>query len=194
LLLITVTTVGIAPLLYGFAKHSSLSYALDWLGLPSALPSFSHMLKNLVAAINFIFFHTPEDPSHWLGKLPLLGAFLLVCLISGLIFYAGHWRAERTRLLASLAGLSLLLLTAGGPVVRSIIVPLIYIIALGGLAYLLHYWLSLFPRNISARWLGIGIVCIVLSLTLTYNLRHYFVAWPHNSETRAAFTYPPPQP
>jgi hypothetical protein len=153
----------------------------------------THIVKNLAASLSFIFFRTPEDPSRWLGTVPLLGAFVLVCLAAGGLFYASHLRAERTRLLISLGLISFLLLAAGGPVSRSLLVPLLYIVAFGGLAYLIHYWLTLFPRNVTARWLGISIICVAVGLTVTYNLRHYFVAWPHNPDTHAAFTYKPPQ-
>lgn len=194
LAVVVVALVSLVPLAYGFFKHVTLAYALGWLGLPSSLPTSTQILKNFAAAISFIFFRTPEDPSRWLDRLPLLGAFMLVCLIAGVFFYAGHIRAERTRLLAFLAILSFLLLGAGGPVARSILAPLLYIVSLGGLAYLLHYWLTMFPRNVSARWLGIGIVCLAIALTVTFNLRHYFVAWPHNQDTRSSFVYRPPQP
>jgi hypothetical protein len=93
----------------------------------------------------------------------------------------------------SLSIISFLLLIVGGPVMRTILVPLLYIVAFGGVAYLLHFWLGMFPRNVTARWLGIGIVCLAIGLTITYNLRHYFVAWPHNSDTHTAFTYKPPR-
>lgn len=194
LLLVAITSISLTPLAYGFFKHLHIAYFMNWLGLPSNVPTATAVLKNFAAAVGFIFFRTPEDPSRWLGKLPLLGAFMVVCLIAGVFFYVGHWRAERTRLLLCLGVLSYLLLASGGPVTRSILVPLIYIISLGGLAYLLHYWLAMFPRNITARWLGIGIVCFAVALTVTYNLRHYFVAWPHNPEAQASFNYRPPQP
>jgi hypothetical protein len=194
LFMVIMLSVGLAPLAYGFFKHLHVAYLLNWLGLPATLPTVSQIIKNLATSLGFIFFRTPADPSRWLGRLPLLSAFMLVCLIAGIFFYAGHWRAERTRLLAGLAALSILLLASGGPVVRSILVPLVYIVSFGGLAYLLHYWLGMFPRNVTARWLGIGIVCLALALTVTYDLRHYYVAWAHNQDTHAAFANKPPQP
>lgn len=192
-LAVAVILLGLTPLVYGFIKNLNAAYALQWLGLPSSLPNATEILKNTAASLGFIFVRTPEDPSRWLGRLPLLTAFLVVCLLAGVFFYAVHWRAERTRLLASVGVLSVALLAAGGPVVRSLLVPLIYIVTLGGLAFLLHYWLGMFPRNVTARWLGITVVCIALALTVTFDLRHYYVAWPHNTDTVSAFTYKPPQ-
>jgi hypothetical protein len=193
LLAVLLPTLALVPLAYGFFKHLDIAYALNWLGLPSTVPTYTQVAKNFAASLSFIFFRTPYDPSRWLGTLPLLGAFILVCLVAGCLFYGSHLHAERTRLLLSLTFISFLLLVAGGPVSRSILVPLLYIVAFGGLAYLLHYWIGMFPRNITARWLGIGVVCVAIGLTVTYNLRHYFVAWPHNQDTRAAFRFQPPK-
>jgi 4-amino-4-deoxy-L-arabinose transferase-like glycosyltransferase len=193
LLAVILPSLGLVPLVYGFFKHLHVSYLLTWFGLPTSLPTLVQLAKNAAASISFVFFRTPADPSRWLGTLPLLSAFMLVCLVAGTIFYASHWRAERTRLLVALFVMSFLLLTAGGAVSRSLLVPLLYIVSFGGIAYLLHYWLSMFPKNVSARWLGIAVICLAIGLTLIFNMRHYFIAWPHNPQTRAAFHYRPPE-
>jgi hypothetical protein len=187
-LLFTVGAIVIAPLVYGGLQHFSSSFALAWLGAPTDFGSWTQPLKNLVAALAFIFVRTPADPERWLGKLPLLDAFLAVSFLSGCLFYLGHRAAERTRLLATYSLLGLLLCAGGGPVTRSVLVPLLYLIALGGIAFLLHQWLKLFPKNILAKRTGIALIYTALVLSCTYNLRHYFVAWPHNPATRAAFS------
>jgi hypothetical protein len=178
----------LAPFIYGLTQNMDASYLLTWLGLPASLPSWQMPLKNLTAAILFIFVRTPADPSKWLGQLALLDAFLATAFIAGLVFYLGHIKAERTRLLLVYGSLGLLLCAAGGGVTRSILVPVIYLVAIGGIAYILHQWLQVFPRNPLARRLGIGLVCMAVALSCLYNLRHYFVAWPHNSQTRQVYS------
>jgi hypothetical protein len=185
--LVIVSLLGLAPLVYGFVAQDLPGYVATWLGLPTSIPAGIEIAKNAAAALLFVWARTPSDPVRWLGELPLFGAFLLLCLVAGIIFYAQHWRAERTQLLASISLVTLALLAAGGPVVRSLAVPVAYLVAFAGLAYVLHFWLRLFPNNQTARRLGIGLVCVALGLTTVYNLRHYFVAWPHTPETEQAF-------
>ncbi len=189
-LVVALSSLGLAPLAYGFFQHPNISYVLGWLGLPASVPAPSQLIHNLINSVAFIAYRSPTDPARWLSTLPLLSAFMVMCLLAGILFYGSHFRAERTHLLTVLTGISLALLVVGGPVSRSLLVPLLYIIAFGGIAYLLRVWLTMFPRNLAAKWLGIGMICLALALNVTYELRHYFVAWPHNSETRAAFRYP----
>jgi hypothetical protein len=191
LLIGLLAVVGLAPLVYGFSYQKSLAFALSWTGLPTELPTWIGLGKDAAASVLFVIFQTPLDPVHWLGTLPLLGAFMLLCFVAGIVFYGQHIRAERTQLLLLCSLLSFVLVTAGGLVSRALLVPLIYIVAFGGIAYVLHFWLRMFPSNQTARRLGIVLISIALLLTMTYNLRHYFVAWPHSPETRAVFMLPP---
>jgi hypothetical protein len=112
---------------------------------------------------------------------------MIVCFLAGILFYLSHIKAERTQLLLALSAIGLLLTAAGGAVPRSLLVPLIYLVSFGGLAYILHYWLKLFPVNPIARRTGISLVAIAVALACAYNVRHYFVAWPHNPATQAAY-------
>jgi hypothetical protein len=185
-----VSVLAAVPLVYGLIRDFSVDRLLVWLGLPTVVPDALDLAKNAAAAVLSVFFRMPEDPVRWLGQLPMLGAFLLLCFIAGILFYMTHFRAERTRLLLSVAVVALLLVTAGGPVGRSILIPLVYLVSFGGLAYLLHYWLRMFPINKTARRIGIGLICLAITLTVAYNLRHYFIAWPHNAEVRASFQVP----
>jgi hypothetical protein len=182
--------LGLLPLGYGFFKNQNYDYLLTWFGLPTAMPGIDQVGKNIAASILAVTVRSPLDPARTLGHLPALSAVLLVCFLAGLLFYVRHLRAERTQLLLSVAVVSLVLLGLGGAVTRSLLTPLAYLVAFGGLAYILHYWLKLFPVNPFARRLGIGIVIVAVSLSCVYNIRQYFVAWPHNPDTKAAFTIP----
>jgi hypothetical protein len=79
----------------------------------------------------------------------------------------------------------------GGAAYLSLVVPLLYIFAATGIAYLLHEWLRVFPLNPVARKLGIGLVVVAVAVSCSYNLRAYYVAWPHNAATQTAFRAPP---
>ena len=167
-------------------KNSSLS---NWLGLPSHWVQPLTLLKQLVAVLVHLFIRGPKYPQLWLARAPLLDIFTLAACLVGIYFYSLHWHAARSRLLGLLAATSLVLVGLGGPVAFSLLVPLMYIAAAAGLAYLLREWLSVFPNNPLARGLGLGLIILAVGLSCTYNLRAYFIAWPYNQATHAVFQY-----
>lgn len=162
---------------------------VNWLGFPAHLASPLHLLKQFVAVPVHLFIRGPQYPDIWLARTPILDIFALVTCVLGIYFYATHGRATRSHLIGLFAGIGLILVGLGGPVGLSLLVPLLYILAAAGIAYLLREWLHVFPANPLARGLGLGLIILVVSLSCIYNLRAYFVAWPHNETTRATFQY-----
>jgi hypothetical protein len=162
-----------------------------WLGLPADLAPPLTLLKHFVAVFVHLFIRGPQYPTLWLGKAPILDIFTLSMCLIGLYFYIKHWRASRSRLLGSFLLVGAILVALGGPVSLSLLVPLLYIVTATGITYLIQEWLQVFPVNPLARGLGIGLVALALVLACTYNLRAYFIAWPHNEVTRTVFRYRP---
>lgn len=160
-----------------------------WLGWPSRLGTPLHMLKQFAAVPVHLFIRGPEYPQLWLARAPILDVFALAACVIGIYFYVTHWRAGRTRLLGLLAFSGFVLVGLGGPVGLSLLVPLLYVTAATGVAYLLHEWLHTFPNNPVGRGLGLALIIVAVSLSAVYNLRAYFVAWPHNAVTRTTFQH-----
>ncbi len=167
-----------------FHHHADL---LRWLGLPSHFAAPIAIVKNIGLVFEQLFVRGPNNPVLWLGRTPLMDVFTLVACLLGIYFYVRHWRAGRARLLGGFMIIGAVLIGLGGPVSLSLLVPLLYILAATGIAYLLHEWLTVFPINPLARGLGIGLIMLAVALSSAYNLRAYFVAWPHNPATQAAF-------
>jgi hypothetical protein len=163
-----------------------------WLGLPHHLASPIHLMKQVVAVPIHLFGRGPQYPTVWLDRLPLLDAFTLVICVIGFYFYASRIKqVSRGRLLGIFLLIGSILVGLGGPVSLSLVVPLLYIAAGTGIAYLLHDWLRVFPNNPLARGLGVGLIILAVSVSSLYNLRSYFVAWPHNHVTHSSFQYHP---
>lgn len=160
-----------------------------WLGLPVHFASPIQFLKHFIAVPTHLFIRGPQYPNVWLGKAPILDVFTLVACCIGIYFYATHLRAGRSRLLIALAIAGWILVALAGPVGLSVLVPLLYVAVAAGIAYLLHEWLQVFPLNPLARGIGLTLVSLAVVLACTYNLRAYFIAWPHNAETKATFHY-----
>lgn len=161
-------------------------YRKYWLGSPAHFDS-GMFPKHLGGVVVHLFIRGPEYPQLWLGRLPLLDLFTLVCCVLGMYFYARNLQSYRSRLLLALAVTGTLLVAVGGAVSLSLLVPLLYIGAATGLAYFLRKWLQVFPRNPLARSLGVGMITLAVTASCFYNLRSYYVAWPHNIATRITF-------
>jgi hypothetical protein len=161
----------------------------QWLGLPAHFDNLASVGKHFAAVPVHLLIRGPEYPQIWLGRAALLDIFTLAMSLIGIYFYATHFRSGRSHLLLTLFVISWILIALGGPVGLSLLVPLMYAAAATGIAYLLHEWLHVFPLNPLARATGIGLVSILIAFSAVYNLRSYFVAWPHNPTTRAVFHY-----
>jgi dolichyl-phosphate-mannose--protein O-mannosyl transferase len=159
-----------------------------WLGVPahSSLETLTSLPRQLLATLSAIAWRAPVRPELWLGNVPLLNDFLLVMFVAGTAFYARHRQAARTQLLAGylLVGVALVSL---GVVSLSVLVPLLYIVAMAGIAYVLHFWLQVFPRNPIARSFGLTLIAALVGLTCYFGLVQYFVAWPHNPAVQQVY-------
>jgi len=158
-----------------------------WLGLPAHFVTPLHILKQYIAVPIHLFIRGPQYPDIWLGRAPILDIFTLLACLAGIYFYITHLKAARSRLLGFVAIIGIVLVGLGGPVGLSLLVPLLYVAAAAGIAYLLREWLKTFPNNPLARGLGLGLISLAVVLSCVYNLRAYFVAWPHNQTTRIEF-------
>jgi hypothetical protein len=161
----------------------------SWLGLPTHLETPLRLLKQLGGVFVHLFIRGPQYPAVWLARTPLLDIFTLVACLIGLYFYATHWRAARSRLLGSYVVVGIILVALNGPVGLSLLVPFLYILAATGVAYLVHEWLQVFPINPLGRAVGLSLIALVIALSCLYNLRAYFVAWPHNTTTQITFRH-----
>jgi hypothetical protein len=181
--LIALTLGAIGLLVY---LHPDIS--LGWLGAPHAWSDWPGMLKRLGNDVAYFVVRGPHHPALWLGRLPILDAFMSIMLVAGVLFYGRHIRSFRTILISVFLSVEALLIAVSGTISIGLLVPLVYAVAIGGLAFVLHQWLRVFPRNPLARGLGISLITFLVLASSGYNLRSYFIAWPHNAETRTAFT------
>lgn len=160
-----------------------------WFGFPQHLAAPLKLIKQFVGVFVHMFVRGPQYPELWLAKVPILDVFTLVACLAGLYFYIINRKAQRSRLLLSYFIIGVLLVGLHGPVSLALMVPLLYIVAGTGIAYLLYEWLQVFPLNPLARGVGIGLMTLAVCLSCVYNLRAYFVAWPHNQITVSVFHY-----
>jgi 4-amino-4-deoxy-L-arabinose transferase-like glycosyltransferase len=180
----------LAPLAYGIYLNPDVVQPL--LGLPAHFPTPLHVLQNLVLIPVHIFVRAGSQPELWLARTPLLTIFGVIMFVFGVFSYLRHRQLMRVKLFIGILVIGMILISFNGPVTLSLLVPFIYLIIAGGMAYFLGQWLAVFPRNPIARGVGTGAIAILVLLSCTLSLRHYFVAWPHAEPTQAVFTYTKP--
>ncbi|HKU17991.1 MAG TPA: glycosyltransferase family 39 protein [Candidatus Saccharimonadales bacterium] len=156
-------------------------------GWPQILPS----LHRLADVPFWLFVHGPADPLHWLGRLAVLDAFAMAMAALGVYLYTRHIGLTRARILLTMLALGAALLSLGGQVSLTLIVPFVYLLAAAGVGFLLDRWYLVFPRNTIAQSVGIGLISLAVLASCWYGISHYFVAWPGAPETKATFTVPP---
>ncbi|HSX23794.1 MAG TPA: hypothetical protein VLE74_01710 [Candidatus Saccharimonadales bacterium] len=156
-------------------------------GLPAHVPHLTAILKNFWNIPAYLFLKGPSDPVRWLGRLPLLDIFSIAMLALGLYSTRYHLKLVRIKLLAGSTLLLVVLITLGGPVSITALLPVIYIFIAGGIAFMLQQWFSVFPYNPIARGIATTLMSITVLLVSYYHINHYFIAWPQTPATRASF-------
>ena len=177
---------GLVPLV--LAALDSPRVLLLAAGLPDKFPSLQTLATNLLHIPEYLFLRGPNDPVRWLGRLPLLDVFSTVMLFLGVYSIRYNLKLIRIQLLVGSSLLLALLLVIGGPLTITVLMPAVYILIAGGVAFMLQQWLAVFPRNPIARMLAVTLLAGSVLLVLFYHLNHYFVAWPGAPATKAAFS------
>ncbi|HSX05037.1 MAG TPA: hypothetical protein VLF69_01030 [Candidatus Saccharimonadales bacterium] len=181
---------SVAPLFVAIALHTHL--LLPALGLSGDLHSFRHMASNLLTAVLSIGVHSNGNPLFWVDNVPLLNTAELVLAALGAYHYVRRERSLHSLLLGGGIAISLLLAALNGNQTSiTSMVPLLYLLMAAGLKQFLRQWFTVFPRNPIARATGLTAICLLLFFSVLYQMRSYFVAWPHNAATHQAFRLPP---
>ncbi len=186
---IVLLLLATAPLVLAVLNNHQLITV--WLGVPADMPTLKEFANNLLRIPSQLFWRGPADPARWLGRLPLLDWFQVAMLVMGLYAYRFKLRLDRTWFLIYVLVIGSALIALKGPVSIALLLPFIYLLMVGGIALMLQQWFTVFPRNPFARPFGVAILSLALLMSCTYQLSHYFVAWPNTPETKAAFQYRP---
>ncbi len=176
--------IPLLPLSYSFWKSPWL--LTTWVGLPEQGLNAQAVLRNLYEIPKQLFVTGPDDPLRWLSGTPVLDAITIALTVIGIYSFRSGLYPLRWRVLGMLSLVSIVLISLGGPVSLSLLLPLVYIFAGNGLALLLQQWFTIFPRNPFARGVGISAVVILVLVACSYQLTRYYIAWPHAPATYQA--------
>jgi hypothetical protein len=172
----------LAPLGYSFYKNPEQITA--WLGLPElSTLSLSGAAANFVDIFDGLFWSGLDDQSRWLVGTPILDVFAIAMFILGIYYYLFGYHPLRRRVLFGFGAASIALMTLGGPVPMTLLLPLVYIFVAGGSALMLQQWFTVFPRNPLARGAALLLISLAVVISCFYQTQRYFFAWPSNPQT-----------
>lgn len=181
-----------APLAWAIYRTPQLAKVAS--GLPAeGWPNLLQVIQNLGLEVPLaLFARAPVDPVTWLGNLPVLDIFAGAMFILGAYVFAKYGRLSRTKMFIPVIGLGWILVALGGGVTLSVILPFVYIVVAAGTGLFIDSWMEVFPRNPIAKIIGASLVALAVTIACIFQLRSYFIAWPNNTDTRAAFTHQRP--
>lgn len=174
--LIVISLALVFPILWG-GIHDPRQLAL-LAGFQTHLSSPSVYLKNFYELPINLFYKGPSNPIIWLGRLPIFDVFEIVLLILGAYMIWQNKKLEYSRLISAILVIGWALVTLGGDVTLSILIPILYLVIAIGLSELLSQWYEIFPRNPLARTVGLSLLSVAILLSCYYQTARYFVAWP----------------
>lgn len=188
LVLLAVLLLAFVAVPVGMAIVHKPSFVLAMFGIPLHLPTITTYLHNLAMVPLSLFVYSPLNPALSLGHLPLLDIPTSAFFVLGMYYYFKYRTLDRAKMLALLMVGAGFLIALGGDVTNAVLVPSVYVCVAGGVALLLSQWFTVFPKNPLAQTVGVTLLALVIFGSVFYNLRSYFVAWPHWQPTKAVFT------
>ncbi len=157
-------------------------------GLPVRLPTWSALVSNMLSIPQMLIINGPNNPTMWLGRLPILDAFSFTMFVLGLYSLRFQLKLVRIQLLASSSIVLALLITLGGLVTITALMPIIYVLIATGIAFMLQQWFIVFPHNPIARTIATTLMSLIVLLVSFYHINHYFIAWPQTPATKTGFS------
>ena len=171
------------------ARNQSLAPALT--GLPDQLPGLAQAATNLLQSLQGLIWQAVDNPQRWLANFPLLDAFAAALIPFGCYGLAQHRRRATFKYsllvfvgLLAVATLNEGLLSPG----LMLMLPLLAAAGTAGLHELLDAWKRIFPQNPLARIISLSLVLALVSMSVFYQGKRYFVAWTNHPETRQIYS------
>ncbi len=164
--------------------YNEHSLALTYFGLPKEFPGITHIARNFVGILVNLFVRGPDDPTVWLGRVPLLNLFATVMFFVGMYSFMKRKKLDRVAGSIFIIIASLVLVSLGGAVMIAILIPFIFLIVTEGISFLLQQWGTVFPRNPIGRTIGVGLMTIVVLISSAQGISQHFIAWPNTPATR----------
>jgi 4-amino-4-deoxy-L-arabinose transferase-like glycosyltransferase len=175
-----------APIVVSLIRDPSLWRS--YLGLPDQFAHWQVMAKELARGLSSLFVYAPADPIRWVGRQPALDVFAIVMFIYGIFALFKQYKLDRLWVISGIYILSIVWVAVSSNHLGIVILlPFTYILVGMGVDMLAGKWLTVFPRNPIARYIGSAFMVIAVVLSINFQIQRYFIAWPNNKETKQTF-------
>lgn len=175
-------TIISTPLIYALVIYPS--QIVIWLGLDNFKNgSLGSIARELINIPEQLFLTGPNEPYRWLFGTPIIDIVSIVFVALGLYAYIRSTHSLRALILASMLVGGSIIVATSSVVSLALIIPIVYILIAKGLAFMLHNWFAVFPKNPAARTLGVILLIVPVFLSVGYNIEKYFNAWRDAPET-----------
>jgi hypothetical protein len=178
---------ALVPLGIAIYHHPEVAKVLA--GLPATgWPQPLHVVHELALVPYNLFVHGAIAQDRWLGNVPVLDVLTAAMFLLGGYLHLRYLKLKRVQLSIAVLVVGSILISLGGAVTLTLIVPFIYIIAAVGIGFMIDRWLAVFPRNGLAQGAGYTLIGLAMLSASVYSFTHYFVAWPQAKATRMIYT------
>jgi len=176
-----------APLLYSLVRYPSQLPVV--LGIDRATAgNITQVLEQFVELSKQIFLRGPNEPFKWLVGTPVLDIATVILAVLGVYSYIRGQHPLRARLLGLFIIVGVIVAATSMYATLALLLPVIYILAANGIAYLLQSWFTVFPRNPAARSVGVACVIVLVGIVAAYHVKRYYFAWPNAPATKQALS------
>lgn len=182
-----ITTILLLPLVYAFVSNPLLYK--EYLALPSTMPTIISFLKSTSAVPLGILVKAPINPMYRLGEQPMLDVTSTLLFTLGCVSLAKHYRLKRVYIIFGIFVLGTTITAMSNNYENSFMLfAFVYFTAGFGIDYLLRSWKQVFPHNPFAVYLSLAVISVAVLVSVNFQIKRYYVAWPHNPAVQAAFS------
>lgn len=185
LLLLGLVALVITPITYAIMLQPTAIFPL--LGIPETVPPLLDIAKNFLFVPLSIAVLAGAETEFWIGRLPLLDIFSTMLLVLGIYYYFKYRSLDRSKLLVGFLFIASALVALEGPITIALLLPAVFVLIAGGVAFLLAQWKTVFPFNPVAQTFAIVLLSVAVATSVVYNLRAYYVAWPNSERTESTY-------
>lgn len=176
----------ISPIIWSGSRNINLYYDISAIPIPSEV-NYKDLLERGLGIPKQLFWRGYSDTSFWLLGTPMLDLFVAVMACLGLYTYIYKRSLDRVKIICGSGLLAVALIIVGGKTHITLMLPIIYLAAASGIAFMLQQWRTIFPVNPLARRLGTIAMIVAVAASCFYQLNHYFIAWPQSPQTKSGF-------
>lgn len=180
----------ITPLVRALIATPSIGLGL--LGLPQHLPGvieLAHNAKNLGISL---FWHGTGPADSMVVGAPILNGIEIALIVIGVYVQCKKPRLKRNYFILIAMIFMMFIIIFGGGVSYAILTPVFALLMASGLYFLIEQWQTVFPLNPVARIIGVACAVLLVSISVLFHYRSFYVGWPHQKAAHEVFTVPQP--